>query len=414
MSIGGRPPAHGTLEPRSVPRSCSPRRSTTAASTRRRSSRCSRCGPGWQPGPGGGALTGQDLGEEKTDALIGVVREAAADSGHVSDPDLGSGRRQRLEQRELAEAFAYLGLTVFTSYFLNYAQTPLDLPMWRRAGSGKTEPARIPAELPATRRSHPDGSMTWNWSRAASSPTTLPSWPRSTPSSAAARRCAERILRRGRLPASSGLLQAAVHRIPRRTPGPGAAASADEVILDFLVDDVDAEYPRIAALGVEWVMPPTTQPWGNRSMIFRDPAGNLVNVFSPARTRSRLTRRHTAPQPTAYFVIDRLYLYQLCRAAASTYALYGGSVALRGASSTPLRETSRPSRTPGWWSGREFLTAEGMRLVHSPQYEHLTLRVPGDGGVNRCRPCWACSLTTRSMPKSCPCTRRISMTSSSP
>jgi uncharacterized glyoxalase superfamily protein PhnB len=54
----------------------------------------------------------------------------------------------------------------------------------------------------------------------------------------------------------------------------------DEVILDFLVEDVDAEYPRIAALGVEWVLPPTTQPWGNRSMIFRDPAGNLVNVFS--------------------------------------------------------------------------------------------------------------------------------------
>ena len=53
-----------------------------------------------------------------------------------------------------------------------------------------------------------------------------------------------------------------------------------EVILDFLVDDVDAEYPRIAALGVEWVMRPATQPWGNRSMIFRDPAGNLVNVFS--------------------------------------------------------------------------------------------------------------------------------------
>ena len=54
----------------------------------------------------------------------------------------------------------------------------------------------------------------------------------------------------------------------------------DEVILDFLVDDVDAEYPRVAALGVDWVLPPTTQPWGTRSMIFRDPAGNLVNVFS--------------------------------------------------------------------------------------------------------------------------------------
>jgi catechol 2,3-dioxygenase-like lactoylglutathione lyase family enzyme len=53
-----------------------------------------------------------------------------------------------------------------------------------------------------------------------------------------------------------------------------------EVILDFLVDDVDAEYPRVAALGVEWVLLPTTQPWGNRSMMFRDPAGNLINVFS--------------------------------------------------------------------------------------------------------------------------------------
>lgn len=60
----------------------------------------------------------------------------------------------------------------------------------------------------------------------------------------------------------------------------GAPRRPDEVILDFLVDDVDAEYPRVAALGVDWVLPPTTQPWGTRSMIFRDPAGNLVNVFS--------------------------------------------------------------------------------------------------------------------------------------
>jgi predicted enzyme related to lactoylglutathione lyase len=62
--------------------------------------------------------------------------------------------------------------------------------------------------------------------------------------------------------------------------GPRPAGRRDGIILDFVVDDVDAEYARIAALGVDWVMPPTTQPWGNRSMIFRDPAGNLVNVFS--------------------------------------------------------------------------------------------------------------------------------------
>jgi predicted enzyme related to lactoylglutathione lyase len=63
-------------------------------------------------------------------------------------------------------------------------------------------------------------------------------------------------------------------------PTPAGPGRRDDIILDFLVNDVDAEYPRIAALGVDWVIPPTTQPWGSRSMMFRDPAGNLVNVFS--------------------------------------------------------------------------------------------------------------------------------------
>jgi catechol 2,3-dioxygenase-like lactoylglutathione lyase family enzyme len=65
-----------------------------------------------------------------------------------------------------------------------------------------------------------------------------------------------------------------------RASGARASGRRDGIILDFVVEDVDAEYARIASLGVDWVMPPATQPWGNRSMIFRDPAGNLVNVFS--------------------------------------------------------------------------------------------------------------------------------------
>jgi predicted enzyme related to lactoylglutathione lyase len=66
----------------------------------------------------------------------------------------------------------------------------------------------------------------------------------------------------------------------------GAQEPRPETILDFLVDDVDAEYERVRALGVEWVMPPTTQPWGNRSMIFRDLEGNLINAYSrPQRRR---------------------------------------------------------------------------------------------------------------------------------
>ena len=76
----------------------------------------------------------------------------------------------------------------------------------------------------------------------------------------------------------------------READGPAAPGTGrqDEIILDFLVDDVDTEYPRIARLDVDWVMPPTTQPWGNRSMMFRDPAGNLINVFSRGQVLWRI------------------------------------------------------------------------------------------------------------------------------
>jgi predicted enzyme related to lactoylglutathione lyase len=70
---------------------------------------------------------------------------------------------------------------------------------------------------------------------------------------------------------------------------PGWPQNRAEIILDFRAGDVDAEYQRIAGLGVEWVAPLATQPWGNRSMMFKDPAGNLVNVFSPGRASRSLT-----------------------------------------------------------------------------------------------------------------------------
>jgi catechol 2,3-dioxygenase-like lactoylglutathione lyase family enzyme len=53
-----------------------------------------------------------------------------------------------------------------------------------------------------------------------------------------------------------------------------------DVILDFVVDDVDAEFDRIDALGARWLFGPTAQPWGTRSMMYRDPEDHLVNIFS--------------------------------------------------------------------------------------------------------------------------------------
>jgi catechol 2,3-dioxygenase-like lactoylglutathione lyase family enzyme len=65
--------------------------------------------------------------------------------------------------------------------------------------------------------------------------------------------------------------------------GEDSARPADNhsVIIEFRVDDVDAEYDRLVPLVQDWVQSPTTMPWGNRSILFRDPDGNLVNLFTP-------------------------------------------------------------------------------------------------------------------------------------
>jgi predicted enzyme related to lactoylglutathione lyase len=65
--------------------------------------------------------------------------------------------------------------------------------------------------------------------------------------------------------------------------GTDSARPADNhsIIIEFCVDDVDSEYERLKPLVVDWVQEPTTMPWGNRSILFRDPDGNLVNFFTP-------------------------------------------------------------------------------------------------------------------------------------
>ena len=52
-------------------------------------------------------------------------------------------------------------------------------------------------------------------------------------------------------------------------------------IIEFLVDNVDEAYEKIKDLTRDIVQKPTTMPWGNRSLLFRDPDGNLINFFTP-------------------------------------------------------------------------------------------------------------------------------------
>lgn len=65
------------------------------------------------------------------------------------------------------------------------------------------------------------------------------------------------------------------------------AAANKSVIIEFKVGNVDEEYQRLMAFLAPYIVQvPTTMPWGNRSLLFRDPDGNLVNFFTPATPES--------------------------------------------------------------------------------------------------------------------------------
>ncbi|MET8423193.1 VOC family protein [Nocardia sp. NPDC004860] len=68
----------------------------------------------------------------------------------------------------------------------------------------------------------------------------------------------------------------------------GSARPADNhtAIIEFLVPDVDADYQRLRDTVDDFVNEPTTMPWGNRSLLLRDPDGNLINLFTPVTAQA--------------------------------------------------------------------------------------------------------------------------------
>lgn len=75
--------------------------------------------------------------------------------------------------------------------------------------------------------------------------------------------------------------------VPLFGVGSAEPAANRSAIVEFIVDDVDAEYERLRAHLSDVVTEPTTMPWGNRALLFRDPDGNLVNLFTPVTDEAR-------------------------------------------------------------------------------------------------------------------------------
>jgi len=80
---------------------------------------------------------------------------------------------------------------------------------------------------------------------------------------------------------SATLAIASTRTVPLFAPGAARPADNSTVIIEFLVDDVDGVHKNLAGFVEDFVNKPTTMPWGNRSLLFRDPDGNLVNFFTP-------------------------------------------------------------------------------------------------------------------------------------
>ena len=75
--------------------------------------------------------------------------------------------------------------------------------------------------------------------------------------------------------------------VPLFGQGSAEPAANRSAIIEFIVDDVDAEYERLRGSVGDLVTAPTTMPWGNRALLFRDPDGNLVNMFTPVTEQAR-------------------------------------------------------------------------------------------------------------------------------
>ena len=76
------------------------------------------------------------------------------------------------------------------------------------------------------------------------------------------------------------------HTVPGFQPKPGTGG----MMLEIQVPDVDREFTRLHSIGlkIDFLLPPTTFPWGSRAMYLRDPDGNLINLYSPVSNSGAL------------------------------------------------------------------------------------------------------------------------------
>jgi catechol 2,3-dioxygenase-like lactoylglutathione lyase family enzyme len=63
-------------------------------------------------------------------------------------------------------------------------------------------------------------------------------------------------------------------------PAPPRGALSAQLAFRVPAEAVDECAAELTAAGVTLVSPPTDQPWGHRTLFFRDPDGNVLEIFA--------------------------------------------------------------------------------------------------------------------------------------
>jgi uncharacterized glyoxalase superfamily protein PhnB len=86
---------------------------------------------------------------------------------------------------------------------------------------------------------------------------------------------------------SAALAVGSVETVALFKEGSAEASANRTAILEFMCDDVDAEFARLKDK-VDVVHEPKLMPWGNRAAQFRDPEGTLVSLFTPVSDGAKM------------------------------------------------------------------------------------------------------------------------------
>jgi catechol 2,3-dioxygenase-like lactoylglutathione lyase family enzyme len=77
------------------------------------------------------------------------------------------------------------------------------------------------------------------------------------------------------------------------------AAANNSAIVEFLTGDVEALFARLQAEygdDLDVVQAPAMMPWGNLSVLIRDPDGALINLYTPMTPQALQLQQQRQPQ----------------------------------------------------------------------------------------------------------------------